>query len=41
MIAANTCKPTVMYFNYPSGGKAKKIVGGSLAEPIGTAVSLK
>lgn len=41
IIAANTCTPTVQYFNYPAGGKSKKTIGGSLAEPIGVALSLK
>ena len=41
MVAANTCLPTVMYFKYPAGGKATRVIGHTLSEPIGVTVSMK
>jgi hypothetical protein len=41
VIAANDCRPAVMYFDYPSGGLSTKTISNSLSQPVGVTVSLK
>lgn len=41
VVASNVCSPNVMYFNYPGGGSATKMIGKSLSEPVGVTISHK
>lgn len=39
VVAPNTCKPAVLYFDFPKGGRSTKAIRWQLSQPVGVVVS--